>query len=222
MRIRRKKHLLERLDELKNYIMVLDESIKNVNEAIKVKSYLDYNSIFGNDNPLELEIGCGKGNFISTIASNNKVTNFIAVEMLQNIVVMAAEKVKDKGLKNVIFFNSGAEYLPRYIKDDSISNIYLNFSPPFPKDGQESKRLTSKRFVNYYKDFLIKGGKVYQKTDDKDFFEYSKNSFMENGFEVSDLTKEYNEDKISSTLTEYEEKFKNLGMKIYYLEAKKI
>ena len=188
MRIRRKKHLEERLENAKDVLIVPERDIVNVKVAIENKKYYDFNKIFGNDNPVELEIGCGKGGFITQKALLNPNVNFVAVEMLENIIVMACELAKKNGLNNIRFLNTGAEYLPRYIKDESISNIYLNFSPPFPKDGQEGKRLTSKRFVNYYKDFLVKGGKVYQKTDDKEFFEFSKNSLKENGFEVSDLT----------------------------------
>ena len=219
MRIRRKRHLEERVANLSDYLLVLDESIKNVNEAIKNKSYININKIFGNDNPVELEIGCGKGKFICEMARLNPDVNFIAVEMLQNIIVMSAELAKEYNLKNVIFLNSGAEYLPRYIKPASIKNIYLNFSPPYPKDGYENRRLTSERFVKYYREFLCEDGKIIQKTDDKDFFEYSKSILSKNGFNVLDLTEEYNNSKINSVKTEYESKFNEIGVKTNYLEA---
>ena len=219
MRIRRKKHLEERVAILSDYLLVLDESIKNVNEAIKVKNFIDTKAIFNNENPVELEIGCGKGGFVCEKARQNPQINYIAVEMLQNIIVMSAELAKSNNLRNVIFLNSGAEYLPRYIKPQSINTIYLNFSPPYPKDGYENRRLTSERFVKFYREFLKEGGKIIQKTDDKDFFEYSKSIFSKNGFIVLDLTNEYNDGKILSVKTEYELKFNEIGIKTNYLEA---
>lgn len=219
MRIRRKKHLEERVKNITEYLLQIDDSIKNVNEAVKVKDYFDTNKLYNNDNDVELEIGCGKGGFICEKARLNPSINHIAVELLQNIIVMACELAKENNLKNVRFINTGAEYLPRYIKPNSISNIYLNFSPPFPKDGYESRRLTSPRFVKSYHEFLKAGGKIIQKTDDVEFFEYSKLTLSQNGFCVKDLTEEYNSGKINSVITEYESKFNKIGVKTNYLEA---
>ena len=190
MRIRRKKHLDERLKQLSDIIIVPDRDIVNVKEAIKSKRYFDFVSMFGNNNPVEMEIGCGKGGFIVQKAILNPNVNYIAVELLNNIIVMAGELAKQKGLKNVRFINSGAEYLTRYIREQSINNIYLNFSPPYPQQGYESRRLTSDRFVLAYKSFLSTGGAIYQKTDDEEFFNYSLQKFVEHGFKVKDITKE--------------------------------
>ncbi len=219
MRIRRKKHLEERLSLVKDYLIVPDRDIVNVKEAVKDKKYFDYKSIFGNDNPIELEIGCGKGGFIVQKAKENPNINFIAVELLENIIVMAAENAKENGLNNVRFVNSGAEYLPRYIKDESISNIYLNFSPPFPKDGYENRRLTSDRFVPSYKSYLKDGGSVYQKTDDYGLFIYSFSKFVEHGFMVKDVSVDIEKGLIDNVMTEYEKKFKSQGLKVYSLIA---
>ena len=221
MRIRRKKHLEERLSLVKDYLIVPDRDIVNVKEAVKDKKYFDYKSIFGNDNPIELEIGCGKGGFIVQKAKENPNINFIAVELLENIIVMAAENAKENGLNNVKFVNSGAEYLPRYIKDESISNIYLNFSPPFPKDGYENRRLTSDRFVPSYKSYLKDGGNVYQKTDDYGLFIYSFSKFVEHGFMVKDVSVDIEKGLIDNVMTEYEKKFKSQGLKVYSLIATK-
>ncbi len=222
MRIRRKKHLDERLKNASDILIVPERDIVNVNIAVQNKKYYDFNQLFGNDNPIDLEIGCGKGGFITQKASIEKETNFIAVEMLENIIVMACELAKEKGLKNIRFLNTGAEYLPRYIKEDSISNIYLNFSPPFPKIGSESHRLTSNRFVLSYKSFLKEGGKIYQKTDDKEFFEYSYSKFIEHGFVVEDITEKIAMGKVDNIKTEYEMMFEKLGMGAYGLIARKI
>lgn len=221
MRIRRKKHLAERLNGVSDYLIAPERDIVNVKIAIENKKYFDYNQMFSNDNPIELEIGCGKGGFIIEKAVKNPNVNFIAVEMLENIIVMACESAKALGLKNLKFVNSGAEYLPRYIKEQSIDNIYLNFSPPYPKDGYESRRLSSDRYVKSYKEFLKSGGAIYQKTDDKGFFDYSYNKFIEHGFAVEDISESLNCLNSENIQTEYEKKFKELGMQVYGLIAVK-
>ncbi len=222
MRIRRKKHLKERLLSVNDYVLVPERDIVNVKEAVKDKKYFNYENMFSNSNPVELEIGCGKGGFIIEKAKQNPDINFIAVELLENIIVMAAERAKNENIKNLVFVNSGAEYLPRYIPNGSISNIYLNFSPPYPQNGYETRRLTCERNVLAYKDFLVYNGAVFQKTDDKPFFEYSYSKFGECGFSVTDVSKEINEGLIDNIATEYERKFRELGMPIYGLIAKKI
>jgi len=222
MRIRRKKHLDERLELLSDLILVADRDIANVKEAIEDKKYYDFNSLFGNDNPVEMEIGCGKGGFVVQKAILNPNVNFIAVELLNNIIVMAGELAKKHNLKNVKFVNSGAEYLPRYIKDNSIQNIYLNFSPPFPPNSYESHRLTCDRRVAEYKRYLKVGGSVFQKTDDKPFFDYSFNKFIENGFVVEDVSEKINNGILDNVVTEYEKKFRDAGVYINSLIAKKV
>ena len=221
MRIRRKKHLEERVSQASDVLIVADMDIKNVNIAIENKQYFDYQKLFGNNNPVEMEIGCGKGSFIVQKAKQNPNVNFIAVELLQNIIIMACELTKKEGLTNIRFFNSGAEYLPRYIKENSIRNIYLNFSPPFPKIGSESHRLTSDNFVKAYKSFLITGGAVFQKTDDREFFEYSFEKFVEHGFSVEEITDKIKSGEINNIETEYEIMFKNKGISANGLIARK-
>ena len=134
---------------------------------------------------------------------------------------MASEATKKNGIDNIRFINSGAEYLPRYLKENSIQNIYLNFSPPYPQKGYEGRRLTSDGFINGYKEFLVGGGTIYQKTDDREFFEYSFDKFNEHGFKVFDISEDIENGKVSNTMTEYESKFRKLGMKVYALKAVK-
>ncbi len=222
MRIRRKKHLQERLAALNDLVIVADRDIPNVLEAVKDKKYFDFEALFGNDNPIALEIGCGKGKFICDKAKLEPNINFVAVELLDNIIVMAGERANSEKLSNVRFFNCGAEYLPRYIKDCSISNIYLNFSPPFPGDAYENRRLTCDRRMGEYMQYLIEGGCIYQKTDDKEFFDYSFNQFKRYGFQVEDVSGKIDTGEMQNVETEYENKFRSLGMNIYGLIAKKI
>lgn len=222
MRIRRKKHLFERLDAVQDYIIKLPKEIPNVLEAIKDKHYLDFNCLFSNDNPVELEIGCGKGCFIVQKAKENPNINYIAVELLQNVMVMAVESAKREELKNLKFINTGAEYLPRYLPSDSVQNIYLNFSTPYPPNSYESHRLTCDRFLVAYKDYMVNGGVVYQKTDDKDFYDYSFWKFKQNGYEVKDVSKDIDDGIMYNIETEYEKKFRAIGKPIYALTAKNV
>lgn len=222
MRIRRKKHLDERLSLLSDVLIIADRDIPNVNEAILDKKYIDFSVLFGNSNPVYLEIGCGKAGFITECAKRFPDVNFFAVELLENVIVMGAERAKKAGLKNLKFFNCGAEYLPRYIKDNSIDKIFLNFSPPYPQSSYESHRLTYDRFIGYYKNFLKTNCVVEQKTDDKDFFDYSTQQFLKFGFEVEDQTDLLAEDKIFNIQTEYEKKFTDKGIEINKLVAKKV
>lgn len=222
MRIRRKKRLNERLEAVAEYLAVADKEVLNVSEAVKEKAFFDFEKLFENDNPVSVEIGCGKGGYICSLASALKGENFFAVEMLENIILSGAEEAKNRGLKNLLFINSGAEYLPKYFEDESVENIMLNFSPPYPKKVNENRRLTNARNVfNYYK-MLKRGGNVFQKTDDKDFFEYSKEKLSQAGFVVTDFSDEKSETDLPLNLkieTEYEKKFSSLGMKIYRLKA---
>jgi len=221
MRIRRKKHLKERIEKVLDYVIVPPRDIVNVLEAIKDKRYFDYQNMFGNNNPVEMEIGCGKGGFVTEMAKLNPNKNFIAVELLDNIIVMAGELAQKQGLKNVKFVNSGAEYLPRYIKDSSIDNIYLNFSPPYPSDAYENRRLTCDPRIVSYKAFLKANGSIFQKTDDKDFFNYSFNQFIKHGFDVENVSEKIEKSEIKNVQTEYEKKFREQGMPIYTLIATK-
>lgn len=220
MRIRKKKHLAERLEGVREILLVAKRDIPNVKLANLDKCYMDFNELFSNDNPVNLEIGCGKAGFIIECAKKNPNENYLAVELLENIIVMGAEKCLKDQVKNVRFFNCGAEYLPRYIKPNSISKIFLNFSPPYPAGTYENRRLTKTELILDYRDYLNDGGEILQKTDDKDFFEYSFNQFKANGFIVNDISNDIESGRIENIQTEYEKKFRKLNMPIYALSAK--
>ena len=190
MRIRKKKHLDERLEKVSDIVLTALRDIVNIKVANEDKRYYDFVKVFGNPNPVNLEVGCGKAGFITECAKQTPNENFFAVELLQNIIVMGAERVKKEKVNNIRFFNCGAEYLPRYIKPCSIKTIYLNFSPPYPAGTYENRRLTKDSLIIAYKDFLTSDGIVLQKTDDKDFFDYSFAQFEKFGFTVTDISKQ--------------------------------
>lgn len=220
MRMRKKKNLESRLEKCaENLIVGMSEDL-NYETAIKEKEYFDYKKLFGNDNPVELEIGCGKGGFICETAKRNPDTNYIAVEKAGNVIVSGCEAALKEGIKNVIFFKSGAEYLPKYFPENSIENIYLNFSCPYPKKRYENHRLTNGKFLNLYKMFLKKDGRIFQKTDNMHFFEYSISEFSKNGFALENISLDlHNSDFEGNIMTEYEKRFSDLGQPIYRLEA---
>lgn len=221
MRMHRKSHLDERLLSCGNLLTIADLADKNMKIAAAKKEELDFFKIFGNDNPVHLEIGCGKGRFVCELAARRPDINFIAVEKISNVLIEAVERAISGGLTNVHFINSAAEVLPKYIKEGSIDKIYLNFSNPLPKLGYAKQRLTHPRFLNEYKLFLKRGGEIVQKTDDKDFYEFSLASFIESGYEIvekcGDLHALNDPDNI---VTEHEQKFADMGKNIYRIVAK--
>ena len=220
MRMRRKKYLDERLVACEGYLLTLISEDKNFETAKENKNYLDFSLLFGNDNPVFLEIGCGKGQFACEIAKQNPNANYLAVEKVGNVIVAAAEHARDEAIPNVRFLKCGAEYLECFIPEDSISGIYLNFSCPFPKKAYTTHRLTNERFLNIYKNIMKSGAEIHQKTDNMHFFEYSIEEFTKCGFALKNISLDlHNSDFEGNIVTEYESKFVAEGLPIYRLEA---
>ena len=219
MRMRRKKHLDERLDSVSEQIINLwvDKVQFDADEAPK---YLDFATLFGNDNPVEMEIGCGKGGFICELAARHPEVNFLAVELYANVLVSACEAAQKRGLTNIRFLSGNAEYLARFIPPHSIRRLYLNFSTPFPKKRQATHRLTHPHFLTMYRKFLPKGAHVIQKTDGRVFFQYSLAQFSQCGYTLQDVSLDLHTDEIEGNIvTEYERKFVEQGLPIYRVDA---
>ena len=220
MRMRKKKYLEERLNAVSDILIISDFEDRNFNTAIEKKEYIDTHKWFGINNPINLEVGCGKGRFACEYAAKHPEINLIAVEKSGNVITAACEMAKKMKLNNVRFIKCGAEYLEKYLKGNSVELIFLNFSCPFPKSGYATHRLTHNRFLEIYKRLLKKGGEIHQKTDNMHFFEFSLEQLSTSGFALKnvslDLHKSNFEDNI---MTEYEEKFVSKGFPIYRLEA---
>lgn len=220
MRMRRKRNLDQRLADCKDKLFEIITDELNFEKAIQNKEYIDFDKIFGNDNPTVLEIGCGKGKFACEYAKAHPEQNVIAVEKYGNVIVEACERAIEDGIDNLYFIKGNAEYLPKYIKDGSVERIFLNFSCPFPKTKYAIHRLTHHRFLSIYRLLLCEGGEIHQKTDNMHFFEFSIEEFSQNGFALKnvslDLHRSGFEDNI---MTEYEARFSSMGMPIYRLEA---
>ncbi len=213
--MRKKKHLDERIAKRNNLYIL--ENYDFYKQKDKQPDYLDYKTLFGNDNPVEMEIGCGKGKFIVETARRNPDVNYIAVEKLSNVIVSAAELAE--GLSNLVFLNLSAENLEFFIKKDSIRRIYLNFSCPYPKNTYANRRLTNPKFLKIYKNILVKDGFIRQKTDNVPFFEYSIECFKEFGYDISELTYDLHNAPNDEITTEYEDKFIINNFKICALTA---
>ncbi len=168
-----------------------------------------------------LEIGCGKGGFISQFAQRYPERQFIAVEKMSDVMLLAAEKIKALELKNVKFINTDAQTLPEYIKEGSVDRIFLNFSDPWPRPKHAKRRLTAPSFLEMYKKLLRPGGAIFLKTDNRILFDYSLETLEAAGFRLEKLTydlhsSEYESENIH---TEYEDNFSAKGFTINRVEA---
>ena len=217
MRMRKKRHLEPRMERCAAILLARGKPCKNLKEAAEnYRFLLNYAQIFGNDNPVELEIGCGNGGFLLEKARRAPQINFLAVELCTNVILTAMERTMAAELPNVRFLNIPAEILECYIPERSVQKIYLNFSTPLPEKSREKQRLTSPRFLKIYKTLLVFGGKIEQKTDSAEFFDYSLSQFEAAGFRVEQITRDlhhsaYAQDNI---VTEYEANFTSQGKPI--------
>lgn len=220
MRMRYKKHLEERMQAIAPVLLHREvEEFYRLSEEEK-NFVVDPKTVFGNDNPLYLELGCGKGSFAIQSAKLHSDRNYIALEKLSNVIVVGCEQAMREQLPNLRFLNCRAENLLHYLPEHSVTEILLNFSCPFPKKTYANRRLTSPNYLALYKRLLADGGIIRQKTDDKPFFDYSLESYKENGFETFDITLDLPADAEGNIVTEYESKFREMGKPIYAVKAK--
>lgn len=208
MRLRKKKNTPTRLEEYKNFF------VNFTNEEVA-----DFAAIFGNNHPVHIEIGAGKGDFITTLAKENPNINYLAFEKCADVIAIAATKAE--GIPNLRFANVDAELVDRIFPEGSIARIYLNFSDPWPKGRHRKKRLTHKVFLQKYEKILAQQGEIHFKTDNQRLFRFSLLETKEYPMEwllVSfDLHKEHPEGNI---MTEYETRFSAMGYPIQKLVAR--
>ncbi|MBU3195188.1 tRNA (guanosine(46)-N7)-methyltransferase TrmB [Clostridium algidicarnis] len=178
---------------------------------------------FKNTNPIYLELGCGKGKFISTQAQANKDINFIGIDLKDEVLVYALRKVNEveREVDNIRLIPLEIAFIEEVFDKNEIDRIYINFCNPWPKLSHNKRRLTHSRFLERYKTFLKPGSEIWFKSDDKDLFDASLEYFNESGFELLYHTYDlHNSDFKENIMTEYEEKFRSKGMKIMFLRAK--
>lgn len=180
------------------------------------------------DKPLYLELGCGKGGFISKIASSHPENNYIAIDLVDAMLGLAKRNIEEQYKKanintdNILITRFDIERILLILdQKDSIDRIYINFCNPWPKGKHRKKRLTHTRQLEKYKEFLKPNGEIFFKTDDDELFEASLTYFKESGFEIIKKTYDLHSEETSENIrTEHEEMFSNEGIKIKALVAK--
>lgn len=211
MRVRNRADARERLEK-NDYVFVTPKENKGT-----------WNKIFNNNNPLHLEIGTGKGQFIYNLAKKYPDINFIGLETQPTVLSFLLDKIEVEGIENLRLLLADASDLTEYFADEEVSKIYLNFSDPWPKTRHIKRRLTFRTFLAQYEQVLNGEKRIAQKTDNQGLFEYSLESMTQHGFSIDkisvDLTNSvYEEDNVH---TEYEDKFIKKGNRIYYVEVTK-
>lgn len=206
-----------RLRNVKNKEEIMD------NSSYLVKNYFDYkgrwHELFGNDNPIYIEIGMGKGKFIIENAKMYPEINFIGIEKYDSVIAKGLQKIPD-GLDNLLMIRADAMDIDD-IFDYEIERIYLNFSDPWPKNRHHLRRLSSRIFLEKY-DSLFKGKKeIHMRTDNQGLYMYSLVSFSENGYVLKKISFDLHRDDMPLITTEYEDKFSKDGLPIYYVECSK-
>ena len=186
-------------------------------------------TIFKNQtNPIHLELGCGKGQFISKLAVQNQNINYIAIDLVDAMLGLAKRNIEqiyieqEKEINNVILTRFDIERIMLILGEkDNIKRIYINFCNPWPKGKHRKKRLTHTRQLEKYKTFLANGGEIYFKTDDEDLFNSSLEYFKESGFNIDRKTYDLHEEPIweKNIETEHEKMFSDKGIKIKALIA---
>lgn len=192
---------------------------KNMDEILNSCNYFLTEDLFNNDNDICLEIGMGKGNFLLGMCLNHPNINYIGVEKYSSVICSAIKKINEYELDNLKILNIDVMDIPQYLYG-KIKTIYLNFSDPWPKKRNTKRRLTSENFLKLY-DNLFKNEKhIILKTDNDDFYEFSKESLLSYGYKIINETYDlHNSDITDSPKTEYEEKFSSQGVKIKYIEV---
>jgi len=205
-------------------------NIKGSRETVAANDYVvqepekskgQWSTLFGNNNPIHIEIGMGKGKFIMQLAAANPEVNYIGIEKFSSVLLRALEKRSEAELSNLYYLRYDAEYLNDIFDKDEISRIYLNFSDPWPKDRHARRRLTSREYFGRYDKCLKKEGEVIFKTDNRLLFDFSLEEVKSAGWELKGVTFDLHHSEYieGNVMTEYEERFTAMGNPIHRLVA---
>lgn len=224
MRVRKKKHTDEKILAFKNFVFdkTREEELKNY--------FGKWNDLFPNKkSPLFVELGTGKGDFISTVAEMFPERNFIGIEQEQEVLYKAARKVDEKKLTNVKLACVDVKHLAEIFDAGEIFGLYINFCDPWPKARHAKRRLTSKNFLQLYRNLIQKNGHLYFKTDNENLFDFSLEEFASENLLVKNISRDLHSEQaqenyqpafLEETIkTEYERKFSELGEKIFRCEV---
>lgn len=207
MRQRKVKNESEKLNEYGKYLVQNPESCRT-----------KWGQCFGNEKDIFLEVGCGKGQFVLTLAEQNPDRNYIAIEGNGSVVLRALEKAAEKGIENLLFVHAYINDLGDLFSKGEISGIYLNFSDPWPKERHAKRRLTHERYLDGYRKVLPPDGVIEFKTDNDELFAFALHEFRENGFRMLICEEDLHRTTLAAAAvtTEYEDKFREAGQKIHY------
>ncbi len=211
MRMRKKANLPQRMEKCGAYLVPDPKSQKG--------KWLEKMSTASE---IWLELGAGKGRFTAQTAQANPQVLYIAVERVPDAMIIAMERCQEMGLTNVFFIDGDAALLQDYFAPDEISRLFVNFCDPWPGQKHARRRLIHANFLSIYRRILKVGGQIEFKTDNKDLFEFSVFQFPKTGYELSDVTRNLHEHGIKGIMTDYEEKFHNLGTHINRLVGTKL
>jgi tRNA (guanine-N7-)-methyltransferase len=178
-----------------------------------------WRELFGNDHPLFVEIGCGKGRFILESARRNPEINYLAIEREQGALIIATEHAMTMELPNLRFLDVDAAQLTDFFAYGEVDRIYLNFSDPWPPNRQRKRRLTHSNFLKLYDCVLAKYGQLHFKTDNQHLFEFTLEEICGFGWLIQNISLDLHNSGLDNIMTEYEEKFSREGFRIYRLEA---
>lgn len=195
---------------------MIAESKFVIHEPEKQKG--NWKEVFGNDNPINIEIGMGKGRFMMDMAAAHPDINYIGIEKYSTVLLRAVQKMEENELPNLIFIRMDAEDITEVFDKDEVDKIYLNFSDPWPKDRHAKRRLPSREFLARYDQFLKPEGRLEFKTDNKDLFDFALEELEPAGWKLEAMTRDLHHDEKmfeGNIMTEYEEKFSSKGNPIY-------
>ncbi|MBF1700332.1 MAG: tRNA (guanosine(46)-N7)-methyltransferase TrmB [Streptococcus sanguinis] len=209
MRVRNRKGATELLEAHPQYVILNPADAKG-----------RWQEIFGNDHPIHVEVGSGKGAFVSGMAKANPEINYIGIDIQKSVLSYALDKVLATDVPNIKLLWVDGSDLTDYFEEDEIDRLYLNFSDPWPKKRHEKRRLTYQSFLATYQQILPENGEIHFKTDNRGLFEYSLVSFSQYGMKLKGVWLDLHaSDFEDNVLTEYEQKFANKGQVIYRVEA---
>ncbi|MDR7073835.1 tRNA (guanosine(46)-N7)-methyltransferase TrmB [Fictibacillus barbaricus] len=179
-----------------------------------------WHAFFGNHNPIHLEVGTGKGQFINGMGKQNPSINYMGMELYDSIIITALDRILENDISNVKLIRADASHLLDYFEPGEIDRVYLNFSDPWPKKKHAKRRLTHESFLARYETILKPNSEIHFKTDNQGLFEYSLESMSKYGMFFNDISLDlHKSDMPDNVMTEYEEKFSEKGSRIYRMEA---
>lgn len=206
-----------RLRNVKNKEKIMDESLYLIRDPFPYCG--KWKDVFSNNNPIYIEIGMGKGQFIIKNAILHPENNYIGIEKYDSVIVKALQKIP-KDITNLRMIRGDAHRIDEMFNKE-IDHIYLNFSDPWPKVRHHNRRLSSKIFLDKYESIFKSNKIIEMRTDNKDLFEYSLVSFSESNYVLNEVSLDLHEKEIPQVTTEYEDKFSNKGCPIYYVQCSK-